>query len=116
MNDIFSSMRQRITFQSESTSSDSGGGSTLAWVDVATVWAEVKPVAGFANHGIAAEKFNAGQMEDRAQFIVTTRFVSGITTKMRILFGVRVFNILSIANVDERGEILRIWAEEGVGI
>jgi SPP1 family predicted phage head-tail adaptor len=108
--DIFSKMRQNITFQSESTSTDSGGGTSLSWVSGSTVWAEVKPISRFS------EKFKYGQLEDSLAFRITTRYISGITPKMRILFGSRVFNIRNVVNLDERSEILEILAEEGVAI
>jgi len=111
--DIASKMRQRITFQSESTSSDSGGGSTLSWVSGDSVWAYIRPLS---SRSISAERVFAGQIEDRVIHLVTTRYLSGITPKMRILYGSRVFNIKSVVNVNEASELLQITAEEGSGV
>ncbi len=98
---LASRLRQRITFQSESAASDSGGGSTVSWVSGSTVWAHVKTRGG-------REGLVSGQLESRQSYLITVRYISGITTKMRILYGSRVFNIHSVVNVDERGEILEI--------
>ncbi|MCE3233044.1 MAG: Transfer Agent [Rickettsiaceae bacterium] len=111
--DISSRMRQTITFQSESTSSDSGGGVTLSWVDVSTVWAEIAPVTSMI---FSSEKFSAGKIQGNISHIVTTRYLSGITSKMRILFGSRIFNIRSVININERSQWLKIYAEEGSGV
>ena len=106
---LASRLRQRIKFQSESTVTDSGGGSTLSWVDGLTVWAEIKPMSSRGG-----ERLVAGQMENRLMHLVTVRYINGITPKMRILYGSRIFNIRSVTDVEERGEILEIVAEEGV--
>lgn len=110
--DIFSLMRHRITFQSESTSSDGGGGTSLSWVNGSTVWASVTAISG---RFLTSEKFHNGQLEDKVVFKVVTRYISGVIPKMRILFGSRTLNIRNVVNVDEANELLEILAEEGVG-
>jgi head-tail adaptor len=40
--------------------------------------------------------------------------MNGINAKMRINFGARIFNIISILNVEERNEMLEILVEESV--
>jgi SPP1 family predicted phage head-tail adaptor len=109
--DAFSRMRQRITFQTQSTSSDGGGGTTLSWTNGSTVWAEVKPI----DRAASGEKFVAGQLQSTISHIITTRYFSGITTNIRVSYDSRVFNIRSAINVNERGEMLRLFVEEGVG-
>ncbi len=105
--DIISRMRHQITFQSESLTTDSGGGYSLSWSNGSTVWAEILPSSG-------SERFFAGQMVAAKTFRITTRYISGITSKMRILYGSRVLNIRSISNLEEKNEWLEIIAEEGV--
>ena len=39
-------LARRLRLQSRSVSQDSFGGQNLAWVDVATVWAEIRPITG----------------------------------------------------------------------
>lgn len=109
-NSLASRMRHQITFQSENPSADTAGGYVLAWTNGATVWAEIK--TRFSHSG--SEKFSAGQLENRTSYAITTRYISGITPKMRILFGSRVLNIRSVVNLDGKNEILEIFAEEGL--
>ncbi len=111
--DLIGRFRHKITFQSESESADSGGGYTLSWTNVSTVWAEVKPLASSRT---SAERLQAGQLEDKVIYKVTTRYLSGITPKMRILFGTRVFNIRSVINLGEKDELLEIIADEGSAV
>ena len=39
-------LRKQVTVQAEGQTPDGAGGYTLAWTNVATVWAEIKPVTG----------------------------------------------------------------------
>ena len=39
-------LSRRLRLQSRSSSQDSFGGPNLAWVDVATIWAEIRPITG----------------------------------------------------------------------
>lgn len=112
--DIISQMRHRIILQNEVLTSDGGGGSTLTWNNFTTAWSAIDTASEFGSGNVTDEKFIAGQIQDKKSLKFTIRFVIGVTAKMRILFGSRVFNIRSINNVNEKNEILQIIAEEGV--
>lgn len=112
--DFASQMRHRIVFQNEVLTSDGGGGSSLSWVNVVTVWSAIDNLSGLNGRNITNEKNFAGQIQDKESLKFTIRYTSGLTAKMRIAFGSRVFNIRSIVNVNEKNEILQILAEEGV--
>ena len=43
------------------------------------------------------------------------RYLSGIVPKMRVKVGSRIFDILSIINVDERNRELQLMCRESVG-
>lgn len=109
--DLFSAMRQRISFQSASLTPDGGGGGAMTWNTVATVWANIEAVR---RSGIIQERQQNGQLQDTRLLEITTRYISGITPAMRILYGSRIFNIRSVTDVNERGVLLKIIAEEGV--
>jgi len=91
---------------------DGGGGFTLAWVPVGTLWAEIRPSS-------AREKV----LGERATSAVTHRIVIRNAPETsprrprpdcRFLSGTRVFSIRGLAPAGGRGEYLTCWAEEGV--
>ena len=46
---------------------------------------------------------------------ITTRYWPNVTADMRLLYGTRIFTILSIINPEERNITLQILAKEGIG-
>lgn len=102
--------RERITFEVEEGTADGGGGSTAAWGNIPTtptVWAEVKPVRG-------SESVDAGHLASKQTYLVTIRYRSDITTKMRINWKGVYMNIRSVQNRDMKKKYLSIEAETGV--
>lgn len=97
-------MRHRITFQKQPEDTSTLGSYEAAWVDVATVWAQISPVSG---------KEYFGQMrENTVSHKIYCRYRAGISPKMRIRFGTRIFRIISVLNWEERCEGLTIMCEE----
>ena len=45
---------------------------------------------------------------------VKIRYRAGVTAKMRLTFGARVFNIRGVINAGERDRTLELLCEEGV--
>ena len=80
-------LRHRITFQEQVETSDSMGGVTVSWQDYKDAWAGIYPLR-------AQEMVNSGQLEHEITHKVRTRYISGITAKMRIMFdSTRYLNI-----------------------
>lgn len=107
-------LRQRITFQQRTvTGQDSTGAQQYAWVDFATVWADVKPIGG-------REIFAAQQVYPDADTRVTIRWRRDLDPSMRIYwrrpsagaFVERQFDILAINDINERHHQLEIIALE----
>jgi head-tail adaptor len=44
--------------------------------------------------------------------MVTMRYLAGITAQMRVLYGSRTFQIISVLNVDQRNRVLVLYCEE----
>ena len=101
-------LRHRITLQSATDTPDGGGGFTTVWTDVATVWAAIEPLKG-------REQLHAAQLETPVTHRVTLRYRAGVTPKMRVKFGTRVFNIRAVIDAEERHRTLELMCEEGVG-
>ena len=70
-----------------------------------TVWAYVAPKTG-------REYDEAQKLRAETTYNILTRYFSGITTDMQILFRERLFKIESVLNIDERNEQLQIVAVE----
>ncbi len=102
-------LRREVTLQSPVEITDGAGGFSVSWSDVATVWADVRPLSG-------SEQWMARKLQSAITHRVTLRYRAGVTARMRILYGTRVFNIRTVINIDEANEFLELLAEEGVGI
>lgn len=99
----------RITIQSETRTADDYGGAALAWTDVATVWANVRPLTG-REHG------NMGAVEAPAVYRFTIRRRGGLTEGMRISWNSQAFNVRVIADPGARALYMTIDAERGVAV
>lgn len=97
-------MRHRITFQQQSPEKDALGGYGDVWTDVVTVWAQITPLSG--------REYFSQVRENVISHKIYCRYHSGISPKMRIKFGERIFRILSVMNWEERGQGLTIMCEE----
>lgn len=103
-------MRHRITFQQQVITRDAYGAPDLSddsWQDVTTVWAAIDPVSG-------REFYAMQQSQSDVTHKVRTRYISGLDTAMRILYGARVLQIVSIIDWEERHESLLIMCREVV--
>lgn len=104
---MLGALRNRVTLQEESRAIDTGGGYTLTWSDVVTVWARVEPLAG-------GERLRAMQLEDKISHRVTIRHRTGVSAGMRLLHENRAFNIRSVIDPDERKHWLELMCDEGM--
>ena len=102
-------MRHRIRIEQYNGERD-GHGDVLDsddenWTPVCTVWASVSPLSG-------REFYEAGQSQSEVTHKLRLRYRPGIKTEMRIVYGSRIFAILSIIDWEERHESLLIMAKE----
>lgn len=102
-------LRCRITFQRFDGACDAYGAPLLAddehWADYASAWAAVDPLSG-------REFFTAAQSQSEVTHRVLLRYMAGIETEMRILYGERRFSIVSSRDVSERHEYLQLLCRE----
>lgn len=98
-------LRNKIEFLTISDGQDEMGGIAEVETHFCYSMAEIKPVSG-------NEKFVANQVFPEATSQIKCRYVVGITTKHKIKFGDRKFNILNSQNKDERGIELFIVVKE----
>jgi len=98
-------LKQRITLQQQTKTSDSMGGFTVAWVDVATVWAKK------TTHR-SDEAMQAMAMTGTALHNYRIRYRTDVKSSWRIKDGDRYLNIIGPPIEVERRSWLDITAKE----
>ena len=102
-------LRHRVTIQSPIVTKNTRGVDTITgWNDVATVFAEVRSVAG-------REQAANEQITPLATHQVIIRYRSGLTTKHRLKWGARYFGVASVLEPDNRMRLLTLQCNEIVG-
>jgi head-tail adaptor len=104
------SLRHLVTLENPGAAlPDGDGGFTLAWtaLDPPQVWASIKPATARD-----LERAVAGTVQASASHLVTLRYVNGVSTKTRLVFGTRIFAVQGVHNVDERNRELVLACAE----
>ncbi len=76
------------------------------WPVFATLRAKIESLGG-------TEQFGAAQFNPESMFRMTIRYYPGLTTAMRIRFGTRLFDVISLSDYDERHKFIIVLAREG---
>lgn len=100
-------LRHRVKIESYTPARDSYGAEIENWISVATVWASVEPISG-------KEYFASKQINAEVTTTITMRYHVGISPAMRVIFKERIFEILSVINLEERNIALVLMCKEAV--
>ncbi len=100
-------MRCRLTLQDSSVVADGAGGLTTSWANVGGCWGNLRPLTG-------SDSLSALRHANDVSHRFTTRWRGDLNVKvgMRFVLDSRVFNILSVSNVDERNRSLEMMLIE----
>jgi len=98
-------LRHRITIQQEQETLDQYNTPTTAWQDVATVWAAIEPLRG-------REYLEAKNTTPELTVRIRIRYLPGVMSAMRVLYGSRIFNIKSVIDLDERHKETHLMCSE----
>jgi SPP1 family predicted phage head-tail adaptor len=101
-------LRHRIAIERVTETRDTDGSVIETWSTYATVQASIEPISG-------REYFAAQSTQADVTHRIGLRYLSGIIPKMRVKFGSRVFEILSIININERNRELQLMCRESIG-
>lgn len=101
----FASFDKRVTLQAMSTTFDERHQARRTPLDLAEVWASVEPLSG-------REYFLARQVNAEATVRVRIRYRAGITPRMRVKYGSRSLEIVSVIDPGERHEELHLMCKE----
>jgi SPP1 family predicted phage head-tail adaptor len=100
-------LTKRITIQVNTPVRQADGSRLPVWTNLKPVWSRFITEGG--KEFYAAQKLNA-----EVTAVIQIRYFPGLTTKHRILYRTRVFDILFHNNVGERNEEYLISAKEVV--
>lgn len=111
-------LRHRLTFEEGAASKDVHGQAIRVWNGVGTRWGSVEPLSG-------KENYTAEQTQGRVTHKITIRNRPPVLTvpsnQLRVRWAVtgkpvRIFNITTSLNWQERGVESHVLAEEAVGV
>ena len=103
-------LRHRLTIQKPTEVSDGMGGVTTTWSTLITIWGAIWPLRG-QEYMSAMQTTSEVTHKIRIRQLPTNKR-SDFSSKCRILFGSRYFEIESIINPDERDIYLELMCKE----
>lgn len=98
-------LRHRITLQKYITTTNEDNFATQKWQNVATVWAAVENLYG-------REYWEAAAIQKENTVKFTIRYRTDVDQTMRIVFGGKIYNIVSVDNIKYRNKLIEIKAKE----
>jgi head-tail adaptor len=106
-------LRRKLVLEAPGAVADGLGGVATSWTVVGTLWAEVASVSG-------REIFEGARLHGRVTHRVSLRGAPEGSPRrprpdQRFRDGVRVYDILAVAEGDPMGRYLVCWVEEGRG-
>jgi SPP1 family predicted phage head-tail adaptor len=97
-------LRERVTVQIASGTTNALGETVLAWADSSAVWASVEGVS-------SREALAAGQQDTTITHRVRLRYLPGLTQRDRFSWQSRTLNIVSLLEYNNRAEHVAICEE-----
>lgn len=91
----------RVTIQTFSASRDTAGAEVLSWSTLTSLWAKKL-------HSSSREFFTAQKVNSEITDLFIVRFYDGITTKMRLVYGSKNYDILGADDPNGRRRELQI--------
>jgi SPP1 family predicted phage head-tail adaptor len=98
-------MTARLALEEAVATSDGQGGATLAWTEIAALWAKVEPVSSALTERAGVE---VGTITHR----IWIRFRDGVSAGQRFRKGARLFAVKLVQDPDETGRYLTCLCEE----
>ena len=92
---MIGALRQRLVLESPVRVDDGFGGFTLGWTPVADVWAEVTAQGG-------VETLEGDRLSAQRRSTVTVRALAVLTAAMRFTGAGRIYEIVSVRDLDGR--------------
>ena len=103
--DQIARLRHRLTIMRPVRSGDEGGGATVVWTALASVWGQVSARSG-------REIVQGDTSSARGSFRIVMRYRNDVDATMRLNLGARVFEILAVRDEDGTKRWLTCECEE----
>lgn len=100
-------LNKKITIQQNTPIKQPDGSKKENWTTLKIVWSDILQQG-------AREFYQAQKKHSEVTTVFQIRYFVGLTTKHRILYGTRIFDILGINNVNEANEQYLVSAKEVV--
>jgi SPP1 family predicted phage head-tail adaptor len=100
-------LRHWITIEQVVETQDFDGSVIETWSTFAAVQASIEPISG-------REYFAAQSTQADVTHRISLRYLEGVIPKMRVKYGLRIFDILSVINVNERNRELQLMCRESI--
>jgi SPP1 family predicted phage head-tail adaptor len=98
-------LRHRIRIERVTETKDIDSLAIETSLTYTAVQASIKPISG-------REYFAAQSTQADVTHRIGLRYLSGVTPKMHVGYGTRIFDILSVINADERNRELQLMCRE----
>jgi SPP1 family predicted phage head-tail adaptor len=98
-------LKRSVTIEQRTEVQNSTGEVEWTWTTLATVRAAVEPLRG-------QEYFASHQLQSSTNVRIRIRYISGVTPKMRVKYGVRYFEIEGVIDPEERHRELQLMCVE----
>lgn len=102
---LAATFRHRVIIQTSTQVSDGQGGFTEMWTDGGTVWASVETLKAY-------QRFQAMQLQTPATHKLVMRYRADVNSGIRLKFGVRLFWVQEVINVEMRNRYLILQVNE----
>ena len=100
-----SGLREQVTLQERTEAQGTTGEVKWTWADYKTVYAAIEPVRG-------EEYFAARQLQSATTTKIRIRYLADVTTKMRVVYGSRYFEIESVIDVNTLRKEIHLMCKE----
>jgi SPP1 family predicted phage head-tail adaptor len=100
-------LRHSITLEQVAETQDPDGSVIETWSSFANAQASIEPISG-------REYFAAQTTQAEVTHRISLRYLTGVTPKMRVKYGSRIFDILLVINTRERSVELQLMCREAV--
>ena len=98
---LVSQLTEQVRIEYPAVSDDGYGGKTVAWTELATVWAQVTPV-----YNAITENVLADQLQSTAGYRVVIRLRTDVTAAMRLVWKTHTLTVHSLHETNATLSIL----------
>jgi SPP1 family predicted phage head-tail adaptor len=102
-------LREPVTFQRMTRTSDGAGGQTQSWATVSGA-----PTRAYVRVASGREQYSHDRVEAVVKLKLTTRYTTAITESDRVLIRGKAHNIKLLNNLEFRNQWLEIGVDGGV--